>query len=322
MVEMEDVFANRGLISQVVTPYHPDAASTASPIRDNMASTSSSLASLARSKLHLSVGSKSECSLHRWVLLKNSIVKAPEEPPLPTATDSDSITLSNHDREYQREVVDDDADSFVFPDADMFANFKRDDAGASTEAEWLDSVLETLEDDEGITVDVQPVDDDEDDLALSPLNSPASSSDDLATHPSYYPAPITIPYPLPYQALEQLSAGYDAPFYRDALPHGDGDVYDVEEMSVPEAVDDDSDDESSEAPTTPSLGRSDTSIGLSIDPALVPLPSERSPLRPLSLHQLYIRTADPSFDPFDLDPLPFPDDHPLQRNYNSHYQEC
>lgn len=224
-----------------------------------------------------------------------------------------------------------EADSFMFPDASRLNTCGGADAVTASEAEWLDSLLETLgyEDDESMDSDVHvtilPVDDDEEDQPYSPMISPMSSSDDLINQqPAYYPSPIAIPYPVPYPPFHPpLIRSFDRdslisplesspPPYDDALPYYH-EVDDVEDLPVPDCIEDTSDDES-DVMSTPSLIRTSSNLSL-VDPASVPLPAERRP-RP----QLYIYSDDSYFYPFELDPLPFPDDR--VHSYNHVYQEC
>jgi hypothetical protein len=294
-----------------------------------MSSDSSNLSTLARSKLHLSVGG----SLHRWVLLKNSIIRSQPLTSTTATTDHPDVnhvySLDDGDDDDDEVGAEEEEDSFMFPDAGKLVDNKTADVNTS-EAQWLDSLLETLGDDDDddfnvdsdVHVSAHPVDDDEDQL-LSPLMSPLSSSDDLPNQLTYYPPPTPLSYPIPYppfhpplinsyefdptfdSSLTSISSPYDNP-----LPYLD----DVEDLSIPDAIEDTSDDES-EAPPTPSLGQSTSLLSL-VDPASIPLPAERSRRR----HPLvFINTDDSYFYPFELDPLPFPDDR--HSSYNGQ-QEC
>ncbi|TRM61799.1 hypothetical protein BD626DRAFT_72749 [Schizophyllum amplum] len=293
-----------------------------------MPSESTNLFNLARNKLHLSLGSRSDCSLHRWVLLKNSIVHStPHSSSAPdvAASDAAADVRNAPDTDY---TVEEEVDSFMFPDADQLID-DRAAEGNGSEEQWLDSLLETLsheeEDDFGMDSDVHSMlaEDDDDDSLLSPSISPMSSSDDLTRPPVYYPPPIAVPYPVPYPPYQPPPARADAlpsPFdihrmspYLDPLPYHDAEDED-EDLSMPDAIEDTSDDES-DSPLTPSIGHSGS---LSQDPAQVPLPGERSGLRE-HVHIL-VDTDDSYFYPFAVDPLPFPDDQ-LQNPYNT-YQEC
>jgi len=272
-----------------------------------MPSQPSNLFTLARSKLNLSVESKDSFSLHRWVLLKNSIIQS---LPL-VATSSSSTNAVNSTDE---DDADDETDSFMFPDAGQLVVGPATEVNAS-EAAWLDSLLETLgEDDDDdfsadsdVHVSVEPVDDDED-LTQSPPISPMSSSDDLTIqfYPHLVPYP---PFPISSYHLSTPPLASSHPPYVDPLPYSDLD--DLDFPPVPDAIEDTSDDES-EAPPTPGQSLS----SLSLDPASIPLPAENSRLRHTNPH-IYIDTVDDEyFHPFD--PLPFPDDYrpPV------HYQEC
>jgi hypothetical protein len=287
-----------------------------------MASQSTNLFSLARSKLHLSLGSKDNCSLHRWVLLKNSIIQS---PPLTTTTAPACSTVAStaYPPDEEEVGVEEEADSFMFPDAGKLADVR---AVPASEAEWLDSLLETLGDDDeddeeyadGHSSSLQ-LDDDED-QPLSPLMSPMSSSDDLVNHPLYYPPPVSVayyPYPVPYPPFHPplvrshaLRSPLDPspPRYDDPLPYYD--IDDVEDLSVPDAIEDDSDDES-DAPTTPSLVTSNSSS--LTDPASIPLPdvaNRRSGRHP----HVYIDTDESYFfNRLELNP---------HNSYNPIYQEC
>lgn len=261
----------------------------AQPFLHTHSMSSDSLFSLARSKLHLSVGgSKDNCSLHRWVLLKNSIIHSihpststaavrPPQSPEPSA-----------------------ADAFIYPDLE-----KDVDASAASEAQWFDSLLETLGDDDddefltdsGIPLPSLPDEDDEDSL-LSPLPSPMSSSDDLTTFASPFAYPYPVPYP-PFHPPLISPFHYDSdispPPYHDPLPYFDEDE-DVEDLPVPDAIEDTSDDES-ESPSTPSLGRSASLVF--VDPATVPLPRHSGP-------HVYSDTDASFLQSFNFDAVPFP----------------
>ena len=294
---------------------------------------SESLYSLARSKLHLSTSGKDSCSLHRWVLLKNSIVKSLSNstptPPL-SHTPNDSVEDDDDDAE---EVLDsvEVVDSFMFPDAGRLVSESTTEEAKASEAQWLDSLLETLgdDDDDDFGVDSEhhisasPTDDDE-----FPLYSPMSSSGDLPNHSSYYSSSISVQYPVPYppyhpplthayhfdSAFEPLVSSFSPPS-EVPLPYHDLD--DLEDLPVPDAIEDTSDDES-DAPTTPSLGRSSSSLTF-VDPASVPLPAERNSQLRHSDPRVYIDMDDPYFR-FEIDPLPFPDEQ-FTTSFNR-YQDC
>jgi len=290
-------------------------------------SNSTNLFSLARDKLHVSIGGKDKCSLHRWVLLKNSIVNSPVTPTHSATFDSCSPTFAyqHPEDEHDEEITSDDTDSFMFPDAGKFADPNTDVPGS--ESQWLDSLLETLgdedEDDYSVESEAQssilmPTDEEDDDsLFFSPTSSPMSSSDDLPNQPSFYPS-VSYAYSYPYPMHPPLLLPFDSSSisdpYHEPLPYSD--LSDSETLSVPDAIEDTSDDES-DAPLTPCIGRSGSSLALF--EASIPLPTDRSHLR-----QVYpvvrVDAEDSYFYPFELDPLPFPssEDSPA---YNT-YQEC
>ncbi|KAI0721565.1 hypothetical protein C8T65DRAFT_630390 [Cerioporus squamosus] len=285
-----------------------------------------SLFSMARSKLQTAVsgGVRDSCSLHRWVLLKNSILRSHTVDPAPSPADADVQHVYRHDDDDEaRDEVEEDA--FMFPDPHAIG--ARSALVGDSEKQWLDSLLEDLGDDDedadvGTSLSVLPVDDD--DEPLSPLCSPMSSSDDLVGHSSlfYQPPPIAIPYPVPYPPLHppllpswlQLDS-HD----HDPLPYYDAD----DDLPVPDAIEDTSDDESDALSTPYSQSMSSLSP---TDPASVPLPAERRRLR--GHPHVYVDTDADYFYPFELDPpLPFHDDaeHPLDsaRVFRPPiYQEC
>lgn len=305
-----------------------------------MSSESSNLLQLARSKLHLSVGSKDNCSLHRWVLLKNFIIQSPS-PTSSTASNnlSDPYLTPTYPIEDDDDDEDDDAeedldfDSFMFPDGGQLVTGQTPDV-KSSEAQWLDSLLETLGDDDedefGVDSDTNisplPTEDDDDQL-FSPTASPMSSSDDLPNQPTYYLPPIPVSYPVPYPPFHpplvhnyDFDSTFDSPLsslpppFENSLPYRYMD--DIEDLTVPDAIEDTSDDES-DTPPTPLLGRSSSSLS-PIDAASIPLPTERSRLR-YNVPHVYVDSHDSYFSHFELDPLPFPDEH--HPSYN-HFQEC
>ncbi|KAH9484030.1 hypothetical protein JR316_0003509 [Psilocybe cubensis] len=306
-----------------------------------MSSDSSALSLLTRSKLHLSTSGRDSCSLHRWVLLKNSIVSSPAlttSTLLATQSDIHSAypTDDSEDDESEEVLGSMETDAFMFPDAGQLVPSSASSGIRGAEAQWLDSLLEELgddEDDDEFAVDSDThsatitVEDDEFPL-YSPLGSPMSSSDDLPNQPAYYPPSISVPYPVPYPPYQSslihayhfdshfdpLIPSVSAP-YEDPLPYYD--THDIEDLPVPDAIEDTSDDES-DAPTTPSIGMSSSSLSL-VDAASIPLPPERSRLR-YSSPRVYVDSNDSYFHPFEFDPLPFPDEH-VHTSYN-HYQEC
>lgn len=284
-----------------------------------------SLFSLTHSKLQLSVSNKDNCSLHRWVLLKNSIINSP------TSSLSASSELPDAHHPYSEDDDEESADevlgsvtdhTFMFPDAGNFVERQAADAQTTSEAQWLDSLLETLgdDDDDYFGSDSEPtIHSTEDDDDFSPSASPMSSSDDLPPmQPSYFPsAATTVPYSAPYPSYHPSSFDKSdtsisslPPPYEDPLPYCDSD--DVDDLAVPDAIEDTSDDES-DAPQTPSLGRSTSPLSF-VDAASIPLPPDRSSLRHACFRVLF--DEDSCFYPFD--PLPFSDD---LRSYNL-YQEC
>jgi hypothetical protein len=295
-----------------------------------MSSVASKLSCIARAKLHLAVGSsiKDTCSLHRWVLLKNSIVRSQPSSPSPTESTPRSVNVHyvyrqnsvDEDVEEECEVEEQEEDAFVFPDPDALLDSSSDPDTTVSEAQWLDSLLETLTDDVRDDTSTH----DEDDAFFSPSLSSASSSEDLVNNSNFYQSsPITVPYPIPYPPLfhpplihpEDFKYSHDidddAHRTEDGLPYYD--VDDLDDLSVPEAIEDTSDDESDTLATP--FCRSSSSIA--VDPASVPLPPDG--LRP----HVYIDMDDPFLYHFHtLDALPFAGN---SREYESavyQNQEC
>jgi hypothetical protein len=307
----------------------------------SVSSSSSSLSSLARSKL-LSAscsGSKDSSSLHRWVLLKNSIVHSP--PATADKEECNGTCIYAPEGEHEEEV-EDGLDSFMFPDVDALLG---SDKRGTSEDEWLDSLLENLNEPEesdadiDVQVSVLNVDDEEDDdTEFTPFASPSSSSDDLLLSQAYHrPPSISMPYPIPYPPMHHPPMSFDyfdadvdasiSPPYADALPftYARGVDDEVEDLPVPDAIEDTSDDES-DAPLTP-WGRSASSLpALSlplVDPASVSLPVESAAgNRRQPLVSVFVDMDDNFFNPFELDPLPFADEPRTFDRERPLYQEC
>lgn len=274
---------------------------------------SNKLFNIARAKLH--PGPRDSLSLHRWVLIKNSLTSSASHiTPTSSASPDD-------DTDEPEEL---DSDAFMFPDAGKFVSGSTPD-GSNSEAQWLDSLLETLtgdDDDDDFTavshISIHVEDEDDNDDQLSLVGSPVSSSDDLLTPSTYFPLPY--PYPVPYPPFHPpliypYELDHDSSFDSfSSLPYEPLPYYDVENSSVPDAIEDTSDDESTDAPTTPSLGRSSNSFALTDSASSQP---EQSSLRHPHPH-VHVEPDDPYFYPFELDPLPFPHEH---QSYNN-YQEC
>ncbi|THH04476.1 hypothetical protein EW145_g5488 [Phellinidium pouzarii] len=291
----------------------------------SMSSFASNFVSLARSKLHSSLGggSRDNLSLHRWVLLKNSITQDvySDSNPSNTTRVSDAVD-SDVDAEFEDEevdsILDEDMFAFLFPDpGDAVAS---SDEGNVSEAQWLDSLLETLgdSDDDGGDMDLQmkmhldSVDsEDEPRITLTDVVSSNSSfSDDSAI-----PSPIAVPYP-PYhpplaRPFDLDSADCYSSSHSDSFsPYRSHDIEDSEE-SVPDAIEDTSDDES-DALLTP-FSRSRSSLNL-VDPASVPLPRDEP----------HIYNASAEHFPYEVDPLPYSDFNSESTTavYSPYYQNC
>ncbi|TFY78568.1 hypothetical protein EWM64_g5450 [Hericium alpestre] len=165
-----------------------------------MSSDTPSLFSAARSKLHSVHGtsSKDNCSLHRWVLLKNSIIRSQPSTAASSSSKADANLVYNTDAGEDEEVcMDDEHDSFIYPDAGKLVDHPSDANMTHSQEQWFESILESLGDgDEDEVADVQ-FDDDEEFPTFTPTTSPSSSTDDLV-NPPYHDPPIAMPYPVVY----------------------------------------------------------------------------------------------------------------------------
>jgi hypothetical protein len=207
-------------------------------------------------------GAKDSSSLHRWVLLKNSITRS--QPNSTTCNPNNSPELlptdpSDAGEEDEEVCFDVEHDSFIYPDARKLLDSSCSANNDSSEKQWFDSLLESLEQHEESDDSHEPLlhvgdEDDEDDLpTLSPSASPMSSTDDLG-HPVYNNTPISMPYPVVYPPydppllspleLQPLNTSLDSiyPPFNVALPYNAED--DIDDLPVPDAVEDLSDDES------------------------------------------------------------------------------
>ncbi|KAF8626216.1 hypothetical protein AX15_004905 [Amanita polypyramis BW_CC] len=297
-----------------------------------MSSDSSSLTLMTRNKMHSSGGSKDRCSLHRWVLLKNSLsilpTSSPTNPSLNVFTETNqaySVDSYEHNDE-PVETGSENGDSFLFPDAGKLVSTSQP---GGSEAQWLDTLLKELGDDEyedelgepDVISSASHVEDDDDDVPLSPLSSPVASSNDLHNQISYYSSDLAavsfhIPYPQyqppllrSYQEVPSSISSLPAP-YDDPLPYHDLDY--VTDCPVPDAILEDTSDDESDTPSTPSFGRSSASLALSDSPSTSPI--EHGVSRHSKNH-LY-PDKDALFLPFESDPLPFSNER--HNSYNTY----
>ncbi|KAF9792335.1 hypothetical protein BJ322DRAFT_36660 [Thelephora terrestris] len=302
-----------------------------------MASFATSLTGIARSKLQLSVSNSSlrdTASLHRWVLLKNSIVRSqPSSPASSTVPEHSSIVYPPEDpspKSISHEPEGNSCehfDAFLFPDPDALSyDFTPSPPPPSpksdaSEAQWLDSLLETFSDDEDdeegpINARRSVSDDDPEYVFTSPSVSPVASTEDLVHDASYS---ISVSYPIPYPPLfhpplirlEDRSSG------RSLLEEPGrvyGDVDELDDLSVPEAIEDTSDDDSESLMTPSRSAMSFVNGSVDVDPASIPLPAEVRP-------RVYINTDPAYLYRFELDPLPFANDG-REYTHTVYHQEC
>jgi len=305
-----------------------------------MSSENQTLSRVTRSKLSLAIGggAKDSHSLHRWVLLKNSITRSQPHSTFSCSPNNTSALLptfhSDAGDEDEEVCFDEEHDSFIYPDAHKLLDSPCSANEDSSESQWFDSLLESLEhedsdDSHEPLLHVGDDDDDEDDLApLTPSASPVSSTDDLG-HPVYNNTPIPMPYPVVYPPynppllspleLQPLNTSLDSiyPPFNVALPYND--VDDMDDLPVPDTVEDLSDDESdvfsAPTPDTPSPSMSLVDAGARS--------SERA--RRHVVPQVYVSADEPYFrHGLELDPLPFAHDsaNPSLVFESVYRQEC
>src|SRR5260370_5457497 len=108
-----------------------------------MSSEPLSLTHMARNKMHTSSGIKDGCSLHRWVLLKNSLSICPSASINAAPINFSEInSTDNYDHgDHTAEASPEDGDSFLFPDAGKLVSTSQ---SGGSEAPWLDTLLKAL----------------------------------------------------------------------------------------------------------------------------------------------------------------------------------
>jgi len=234
--------------------------------------------------------------LHRWVLLKNSVSSAmsramPERSPSPATCHTESILPA------------DDAEVFVFPDGDIFAeSFVSEDddisrhcatdlTGTASEAQWLDSLLESLADEDDHDPDFEQEPDDE----LISLSDISARSIDVSS-PQIAPESVFLPPSPPLGPFQCTLYRYRA-LTRESPSLSD----EIEDLSLPDVEEDSASDTDSESLNTPDS-------------------RSMSSLNDVSTRAPMIRIVDegahaPALAPFSFFPLPsFPN--------NEFTQEC
>lgn len=304
----------------------------------SMSNFASNLASLARSKLHsaLSSGARDNGSLHRWVLLKNSIVRNFSNNSNTSATQIDASDDDFAEEDYTVNSDEyEDLSSFLFPDPGEAASDGVEDINVS-EAQWLDSVLEDLgeDDDEGVnnSIDKVPIVQCTNNNQLSPnivctyfkANSDIIAPRAIIHYPVPYP-PIHPPLVQQYDLDSSTDSGSSSssptddssfpPSPVDSIPFRGARGFYL--SSMPDVIEDFSDDET-EAPTTP-FSRSRSSLH-SVDPTYVPIPNNRA--RVQSGPRVYSEADDTFFHPFKLDPLPYANNFDHSQFHNPYHQNC
>ncbi|KDR74254.1 hypothetical protein GALMADRAFT_157514 [Galerina marginata CBS 339.88] len=135
-----------------------------------------SLFEAARSKLQQRYSARDNMNFHRWVLLKNSIIRSSSQSTSSNVTSNTHSGANSYEHNNDSQGVDDGdlddpiQDPFIFPDpdVDLLVSDRADASGAQeSEAQWLDSLLDALDDDGGVNVNSDnlsslfPVDDHE-----------------------------------------------------------------------------------------------------------------------------------------------------------------
>ena len=292
------------------------------------------LASLARSKLNSSLasGSRDNLSLHRWVLLKNSITREEFSPNSSLySTVNDSTDVDSFEDDDVDAVVDPEEDSyfaFLFPDPGYASSPNASELdSAKEEQQWFDSLYEELNSNE----DDYDADSSNNSSNISFSNSEPSSptlslNEDLDTSSSPDFVPYTVPYSLSnpplllpgdidthhegYQSPQQSSLSICSPYH---------DIDDPFFSVLPDTIEDTSDDETDSLATPFSRSRSSLNLSLDVqtsEAAAIPLPADNcdndSKFRSYSKHAEHTVIKSRGEVPrplssYEVDPLPYPD---------------
>jgi len=210
----------------------------------------SGLLNITRDKMNNSSSSSSRegVRLHRWVLLKNSVSNAmsrtiPERTPSPPS----------HGGSCQTPTPPDDAEVFVFPDGDIFAeSFVSDDdvpifgvidnADTASEAQWLDSLLESLADDDDSDFEHEP-----DDELISLSDISARSIDVSSSQIS--PESIFLPPSPPLAPIQCTLYRYRSPQHLSCESPSLSE--EIDDLTLADTVEDSASDTDSESLNTP-----------------------------------------------------------------------
>lgn len=213
-----------------------------------------------------------------------------------------------HAPPYLNQTPPDDAEVFVFPDGDIFAESiitpnddeehhialpDSDSADATSEAQWLDSLLESLADDDDPDFEQEP-----DDELISLSDISARSID--APTPQIAPETVFLPPSPPLRPIQCSLYRYPTPKHLtcDTVSL----TQEIEDLSLPDAVEDSASDTDTESINTPD-SRSMSSLGEAA--------ATRLPL---------VRIVDESVHPSSLYSYPF---YPLPEfSDNEFTQEC
>jgi len=211
----------------------------------------SCLLNITRDKMNNSSSSSSRegLRLHRWVLLKNSVSNAmsrsiPEQSPSPPS----------HTCACQSPTPPDDAEIFVFPDGDIFAESfvsendvpifgAIDKTDTASEAQWLDSLLESLvADDDECGFEHEP--DDE----LISLSDISAHSIDIPP-PQISPESVFLPPSPPLPPTQCTLYRYRAPQHLSCESPSLSD--EIDDLTLTDTVEDSASDTDSESLSTP-----------------------------------------------------------------------
>jgi hypothetical protein len=223
-----------------------------------------SCVSMARDKLHSAAahGPRDNVRLCRWVLLKNSLTntltRSTESSP-PPYSDVSPTPKSIPPPDLHREPT---IEAFLFPDGDVFAeSFSADDQfseGATPEVDlgaealWLNSLLESLSEEneaDGLTVAVPVDDDEEEELDLvSLLDLP--SSEDLSI--SITPESIRLPPSPPLPPSNSETSAFRLYSHDGRIAYSLSELSDdLESLAPPDVIEDSCSDTDSDSIVTP-----------------------------------------------------------------------
>jgi len=242
-------------------------------------------------------GTRDNRSLHRWVLLKNSLK---QDPSTPNQSTTSTTTPTSPEEEVEDFDLEDDMFSFLFPDP---GDSSVENNGQANEEQWFEALMESLGEDEDSYSDASSSQ-----VSLLPIEDAEISCASCTSSISHYPIPYP-PFHPPLLKSVDIDSGYYSPTIHSLSLYQPGSPI----ASVPDAMEDTSDDSSSEALATPYSGsRSSLSI-------IYPPIDHRGG----AMQEPYVYSpVDTAFyNPFGRDPLPYAADLEMPV-YNPDRQSC